>query len=205
MDVGTRSGKYGSHALMGWVALALPPLIWAGNFVVGRAASADVPPMMLAFARHLIAMLVLLPFSWAMMKRDMSRYWEFRWLLARTSLAGLVAFNLLVYIGLHSTTASNAQLMNSAIPVLIILFGAVFQQQRLGAVQAFGLLLSCLGVLTIILHGALSRLVALQFSQGDLIVFAAMVSFSLYSIWLRSFPADIDRVGLFGRSVGRRT
>lgn len=51
--------------LVGLVILIVPPLFWAGNFVVGRAARADVPPMMLAFARHFVAFGFLLPFGWA--------------------------------------------------------------------------------------------------------------------------------------------
>jgi drug/metabolite transporter (DMT)-like permease len=201
MNPGARRAKPDGAELLGWLLLALPPLLWAGNFVVGRAARADVPPMMLAFARHLIALLFLLPFGWAAMRRDLKRYWECRWHLVRTSLAGMVAFNLLVYSGLHSTTASNAQLMNSTIPVLIVLFGAVFLGQRLSIAQIFGLSLSCAGVMTIILHGDFARLIALQFSHGDLIVFGAMVSFSLFSVWLRSFPSDMDRLGLLGAQL----
>lgn len=183
------------------LVLILPPLIWAGNFVVGRAASGDVPPITLAFARHFIALVFLLPFGWAAMRRDMRRYWECRWQLLRVSLAGMVAFNLMVYLGLHTTTASNAQLMNSTIPVLIVLLGAVLLGQRLTVTQVFGLFLSCVGVLTIILHGQLARLFALQFSQGDLIVFGAMVSFALFSVWQRSFPTNVSRLGLLGAQL----
>lgn len=132
------------------------------------------------------------------MRRDLARYLEHRWQLLKVSLSGMVAFNALVYIGLHTTTASNAQLLNSTIPVLIVLFGAIFFKQRLAVAQKCGLGLSCIGVLTIILHGDLMRLVALEFSGGDLIVFAAMVSFSVFSVWLRDFPADLNRVGLLG-------
>jgi len=192
------AGERTGFSLVAGLVLAIPPLLWAGNFIVGRAASAEVPPMMLAFARQSIALLVLLPVGWAAMRRDRFRYWQHRWLLVRASLAGLVAFNVLVYIGLHSTTASNALLMNSTIPVLIILFGVVFLRQPLRAMQIIGLILSCAGVLAIILHGEVSRLFSLQFSYGDLLVFTGMVAFSLFSVWLRSFPADIDRRGLLG-------
>src|SRR5271169_3895167 len=113
MNPGARRAKPDRTELLGWFLLTLPPLFWAGNFVVGRAARADVPPMMLAFARHFVALFFLLPFGWAAKRRDLKRYWECRWQLVRASLAGMVAFNLLVYSGLHSTTASNAQLMNS--------------------------------------------------------------------------------------------
>jgi drug/metabolite transporter (DMT)-like permease len=186
---------------LGLLVLLLPPLFWAGNFIVGRAARSDVPPMMLAFARHLVALVFLLPFAWAAMRRDMRRYWACRWLLLRVSLAGMVAFNLLVYLGLHDTTASNAQLMNSAIPVVIVLIGAVSLGQRLTPAQLFGLFLSCAGVLTIILHGDVRRLVALQFSPGDVIVFAAMLCFALFSVWLHAFPTDMSRLGLLGAQL----
>lgn len=178
--------------------LALPPLFWAGNFVVGRAASAEVPPMLLALSRQVVALACLLPFGWTVMRRDLPRYWQHWLLLVRVSLAGMVVFNALVYVGLHATTASNAQLLNSTIPVLIVLFGAIFLRQRLAPGQIFGLALSCLGVLTIILRGDPLRIITLEFSIGDLIVLAAMVSFSLFSLWLRDFPADLNRLGLLG-------
>jgi drug/metabolite transporter (DMT)-like permease len=186
---------------LGRLVLILPPLFWAGNFAVGRAARDDVPPMMLAFARHLVALAFLLPFGWAAMRRDITRYWECRWRLVGISLTGMVAFNLLVYAGLRSTTASNAQLLNSAIPVLIVLFSGLFFAQRLSLARIFGLVLSCAGVLTIVLHGDFARLVALQLSGGDLLVFGAMVSFALFSVLLRCLPADMDRVGLLGAQL----
>ncbi len=190
---------------LAWLALLLPPLLWAGNFAVGRAVRDDVPPMMLAFARHFVALAALLPFGWAAMRRDIKRYWACRWQLVAVSLTGMVAFNVLVYVGLHATTASNAQLLNSTIPVLIVLLGGLLFRQRLGIIQIFGLVLSCAGVLTIVLRGDLARLVALQFSSGDLIVLAAMASFALFSVLLHSLPADIDRLGLLGAQLSLAT
>lgn len=187
--------------LAGWLILVVPPLLWAGNFAVGRAARSDVPPMMLALDRHLLALLALLPFGWGVMRRDLHRYWELRWQILRVSIAGMVVFNLLVYVGLHSTTASNAQLMNSAIPVVVMLVSALFYKQPLRMGQILGLLLSCFGVLAIVLQGQLSRLLALEFSHGDLVVFAAMVSFAFFTVWLRSFPADLNRLGLLGAQL----
>ncbi|MBN3858594.1 DMT family transporter [Paraburkholderia sp. Ac-20340] len=184
-----------------WVALALPPLLWAGNFVVGRALRTDVPPMTLAFVRHLIALVCLSPFAWPAIRRDARRYWHLRWQLVRTALTGLAGFNLLVYAGLHSTTASNALLLNSIIPVLIVLFGGLIYKQRFTGNQVVGMALSCTGVLVIILHGELSRLIALQFSAGDAIVFLGMVCFALYSLWLRALPDDLNPAGLLGAQL----
>lgn len=152
--------------------------------------------MLLAFARHLVALAVLLPFAWRSIQGDLNRYWLYRWQLVRASLAGMVAFNLLVYVGLHSTTASNAQLLNSSIPVLVVVFGAVVCGQQIRARQSLGLLLSCGGVLTIVLQGNVAHLLTLQLSYGDLAILGAMVSFSLFTVWQRSFPSSLTRVGL---------
>ncbi|SAH99635.1 membrane protein [Bordetella ansorpii] len=186
----------------GWLILLLPPLLWAGNFIVGRAVRADVPPMMLAFARHVVAFACVLPFGWAVIRRDWRQYWRLRWLLVRTGLAGLAMFSVLVYIGLHHTTAANGQLLNSTIPVLVLLMAALFFGQKLVARQVVGLALSCVGVLTIITHGDLAGLLALSFSEGDLIVFGAMASFALYSLWLRSVPPSLSRIGLLTIQLG---
>ena len=181
-----------------WLALALPPLLWAGNFIVGRAFRTDLPPATLAFVRHFVALICLLPFAFSPMRRQASAYWRVRWKVIGTAVTGMAGFNLLVYLGLHSTTASNALLLNSMIPVLISVVGAIFYRQALAHTQKAGLIISCVGVLVIILHGEPQRLVSLQFSGGDLTVFLGMVCFSFYSLWLRKLPKDLDPVGLLG-------
>lgn len=179
-----------------WLVLVLPPLLWAGNFVVGRAIRTEVPPMTLAFVRHLIAFACLVPFAWPAIRRDAKRFWGLRWQLARTAGTGLAGFNLLVYAGLQSTTASNALLLNSMIPVLIVLVGSLFYGQRLSWQRGLGMTLSCVGVVVIIAHGEFSRVLALQFSSGDVIVFLGMMCFALYSLWLRRLPADLSPIAL---------
>ena len=61
--------------------LILPPLLWAGNFVVGRAIRDDIPPMTLSFGRWVLALLIILPFAWKLMQRDWRLYWQYRWLV----------------------------------------------------------------------------------------------------------------------------
>ncbi|MBS1066708.1 DMT family transporter [Gluconobacter kondonii] len=191
----------GSIDLIGLFLLLPSPLFWAGNFIVGRAMHGIVPPMALSLWRWVIALALVLPFAMSPMRRDLSKYWQHRWRVLSISLAGVFAFNALVYIGLQSTTASNALLLNSFIPILVVLIGAVFLGQRIRHVQALGLVLSFVGVLTIIMHGQWSRLASLSFSRGDLIVFCAMISWALYTLWLRGIPAEIDRVGLIGTQI----
>jgi drug/metabolite transporter (DMT)-like permease len=196
------SGRGGRYAhVLGFLLLVLPPLFWSGNFIVGRAMRGEVPPMALSLGRWLIAFVFVLPFAWKAMRRDAPLYWRHRWMVLRVALAGVVAFNSLVYLGLQWTAAANGLLLNSFIPVLIVLLGALFYGQTLGWRQAAGLVLSFSGVLVIIFQGDWARLVAMEFSAGDVIVFTAMVSWAFYTLWLRLIPADIDRVGLMGAQI----
>jgi drug/metabolite transporter (DMT)-like permease len=191
-----------STAAWRWVLLAVPPLWWAGNFVAGRAVRDAVPPMTLAFARHLLAFLVLLPFAWPGLRADAGTLWRHRGVIARTALAGMAGFNLLVYAALHTTTATNVLLLNAAIPVLIVLFGAMLGRGAPTRHQVAGMLLSCAGVLLIIGHGDPARIAQLRFARGDLLAFAAMGGFALYSLWLRDLPAGVGRIGVLAAQLG---
>ncbi|WP_205790769.1 DMT family transporter [Burkholderia sp. Ac-20353] len=191
----------GSLPVGSLLLLLPPPLFWAGNFIVGRAMHNDVPPMALSLWRWIIALVFMLPFAFQAMRRDLSKYWKYRWRVLGVSLAGVVSFNSFVYLGLQSTTASNGLLLNSFIPILIVLLAAIFYRQRLYMAQVLGLTLSFAGVVTIVMHGDWSGLASLSISRGDLLIFCAMVSWAFYTLWLRGFPADIDRIGLMGTQI----
>ena len=191
-----------SHPLTALIAVfTLPPLLWAGNFIVGRAVRDDIPPVTLTLVRWLVALVIILPFALPHIRRDWPRYLQHAGRIVAISLSGIAAFSLLVYFGLHHTSGTNALLLNSCVPVLILLFSAVFWGARLNMTQITGLLLSCAGVLTIIFRGDPRGLLTLAFSSGDLLLLGAMTCFAFYPLWLRGLPADINRLGLLGVQV----
>ncbi|MCG8708633.1 DMT family transporter [Brenneria sp. 4F2] len=190
-----------SFSLLSWSTLVVPPLLWAGNFVVGRAVRHDLTPMTLSFWRWVIALICLLPFSYMTLRRGWRGYWEQRWLVLRVSVVGVAAFNSLIYLGLRTTTANNALLLNSLIPLLIVMLGACFYHQRLKMNQYVGLILSFAGVLTLILRGNWSQWQDIHFVPGDAIVLAAMICWAFYTLWLRQLPADLDRIGLMSVQI----
>ncbi|MEK0239317.1 DMT family transporter [Klebsiella variicola] len=191
-----------NHPLSAIIAVfTLPPLLWAGNFIVGRAVRNDIPPVTLTLARWLVALVIILPFALPYIRRDWPYYRQYAGRIVAVSLSGIAAFSLLVYFGLHHTSGTNALLLNSCVPVLILLFSAAFWGVSLDIRQIFGLLLSCAGVLTIIFQGDPSGLVNLAFSSGDLLLLGAMTCFAFYTLWLRGIPAQVNRLGLLGVQV----
>ncbi len=184
-----------------WAVLALPPLFWAGNFIVARASRGEWPPVALSFGRWSIALIALLPFAWPYLRRDFPLYRRYFFRILLLTLPGVAAFNSLVYWGLQTSTATNGMLLNSTIPLLIMALGALFWGQRLGLWAILGLIVSTLGVAVVILQGSWARAAALDFARGDLIIFAAMVAWALYTMGLKTFPPEVNRIGLLAVQI----
>lgn len=184
-----------------WAVLALPPLFWAGNFIVARYARGDWPPVSLAFGRWVIALIALWPFAWPHLRRDAPLYRRHFWRILGISLPGVVMFNTLIYWGLQTTPATNGMLLNSTIPLLILALGALFWGQRLSLWAIAGLCVSTLGVAVVILQGSMARAVALDFARGDLVIFAAMIAWAFYTIGLKLFPPEVNRIGLLAVQI----
>lgn len=172
-----------------YLLLLFPPLFWSGNFIIGRAVRADVPPVGLAFWRWCGGSILLLIFTWPYLQRDWLRIRQHWAIIALLSFLGVATFNTLVYTGLRSTTAINALLLQSMMPVMIVLISFLFLRETVTLVQVVGILLSLSGVVIIIAQGDLQVLTSLSLNIGDLLVFIAVISYAAYSIWLRRRPA----------------
>ncbi|MGH1430729.1 MAG: DMT family transporter [Neptuniibacter sp.] len=178
---------------MAYLLLALTTLFWATNFVLGRAFSPDIPPITLAFIRWSVALAILLPFViptvWK--KRVLIRE---NWLsLSLLGTLSVATFNTLAYIGLQSTTALNGTLMQSTMPIMILLLSAVFLRETATKKQWLGVIVSLAGVLLLISKGSLELFLELRFNTGDLWIISAMLIWGIYSICLRWKPTDLTQ------------
>jgi drug/metabolite transporter (DMT)-like permease len=176
--------------------LALAALFWSGNFVVARGMSGKVPPLGLAFWRWLVA-LVILAFlarrSLAAQWRTIARAWR---IVVPLGILGVGNFNMLVYVGLQDTTATNGLLLQSACPAFIVAISSLVGAGHPSARQLAGIATSLLGVATILARGAPGNLSALAFAPGDLWVLAAVLSWAIYTILLARRPAAVDPLAL---------
>lgn len=172
--------------------LTLPPLLWAGNAVVGRMVSPLVPPILLNFLRWAIAFLVLLPFAWRLLRAD-SPLWPRMRRYAVLGLLGVGCYNTLQYVAVKTSTPINVTLVGSSIPVFMLAFGALFFGQRITQRQVIGAVLSIAGVLLVLSHGELAHLAQVHFVAGDLYMLLATAAWAVYS-WLLTRPGDPPQV-----------
>ncbi|NML07182.1 DMT family transporter [Sphingomonas sp. G-3-2-10] len=171
-----------------YAMLTIVMLLWAGNSIVGRAVRDDIPALTLAWFRWSGALLILLPFAFASLKADRAvirAHWKPILLLG---LLGVAAFNALLYSGLRYTPASNAMLIQAAIPALVLLFDRLLFRERPRALQLLGVTASTLGVLFVVVHGDFAALLALRLGPGELLVLLAVSFWALYTSLLRLRP-----------------
>lgn len=168
--------------------MLLPGLFWAGNAIVARSLAGDVPPIGLAFWRWTVGAVLILPFARQHLARDwgtLVKSWPIMLLL---SVLGISIFNTFLYIGAHTTTALNIVMLQSALPVVIVLMTFLLFRDRLTGRQALGIAVSLAGTLTLIAHGDLGVLAHLDINDGDLWMLAAVVSYAAYTALLRLRP-----------------
>lgn len=171
-----------------FLLLGLVMLLWAGNSIIGRAVRMDVGPFTLAFVRWAGASLVLLPFAWRPLRQDwpeIRRGWKAILLLG---LLGIATFNTVLYSGLRHTTATNALLLQAAIPPAVLLFNRLFFGVRPGLWPSIGVMASVFGVVVIVFGGDPTSALQLRFGRGDALVLGAVTIWALYTVFLRLRP-----------------
>jgi len=172
-----------------YLLLTLANLFWAGNWIIGRAFRGELPPIALSFWRWVVALLCLVPLSLPHLRRDWPQLRAaWRWLLLYGAV-GTGGYNALTYGGLQYTTAINGALLNSFIPIMIVVMSWLMLGRRIGSREAGGILVSLVGVLVIVGHGEPRRLRELTVNVGDLWILTSVVAWSAYTLLLSKRPA----------------
>ncbi|MGE0357909.1 MAG: DMT family transporter [Burkholderiales bacterium] len=185
-----------------YLLLSVTSLFWSLNWVVGKAivpqagAPGAVSPLTLTFIRWVIAVAAMMPFAWPLIRAHwpvVVAHWKS---IAWIGFWGTGLHNAFAYVGLQYTTATNGVILNSAIPVLIILTGWIVYRDTITRGQAVGVAVSLAGVMAVLTGGDPAVLARLSLNRGDLIVLAGMVFWAVYTVLLRTRPAVLPGLAL---------
>jgi len=169
-----------------YIMLVCATLFWAGNFMVGKFAFlTNIPPMSLVFYRWSLVWLILLPFTFKEIIRSKDIILKNLPLLLFLALTSVGLFNSFTYLSLVYTQVINASLFNTAIPAIIILLCFLFKIEKTNKYQILGLIISVLGILSIITKLNLEIILSLNFNKGDLIMIGGVITWGLYSSFLK--------------------
>lgn len=171
-----------------YLLLMLATLFWGGNAVASRLAVGEVSPLLLTALRWIGVCALIAPFY----AREIAVGWNsvirhpFRIILP--GILGQTGFNVLMYVGAHSTTALNIGLLQGATPALVFLGVWLVYGARVGALQAIGVAVTMVGVAVISSGGSLHALLGLQLNRGDAMMLIAVLLYAGYTVAMRDRP-----------------
>lgn len=182
-----------------YILLIFCVLFWSGNFILGRYIKNDLEPLQLAFFRWLGVLIIFLPFILQKRHEVFKALKQKPFFMLLLSFLGIAVFNTILYVGLQDTTATNALLINSATPILIIFVSMLILKTRISKLQIFGIIVSMVGVIYLALNGDFKRLLTLTFNKGDIWVITSSISWAFYSVLLKFKPKEFE--GFFPTTV----
>ncbi|MGO4889493.1 DMT family transporter [Anaerobacillus sp. MEB173] len=183
--------------------LLLTSFLWAGNFIVGKWLVGHASPMTLTTLRWLIAIVCLVPIVWVVERK----LWPTRkaiFPLLLMGLTGVVLFNMLQFMALEHTSATNVGLISTLIALSIAFFSVLFLKERLTLLQVIAMLLSLFGVVLVITNGNRDILLSLQFNLGDVLMIGAVCIWGIYVVlskWAMNYTSPMMATlysGIFG-------
>ena len=174
------------------IFLTLAVLFWSGNFVFGRMVSTEIKAIQLSFFRWFFVFLILLPYLIYRYEHIIKIFKKEYLILLIFGTIGIAGFNTFLYIGLKTTTATNGLLINSSIPIMIIVLSSIILKTTITKIQALGIVLSTLGVIFLILKGSLENIITLEFTYGDLWILLACLNWALYTVLLKYKPKELN-------------
>jgi drug/metabolite transporter (DMT)-like permease len=175
------------------VLLWVVPALWSSNYLIARASEGVIAPHVLALGRWMLAIALLLPFTWRVLAsaegREAVRR-EWRQLLVLGGL-GMWICGALVYLGGHTTSSTNIALLYAATPVAIVYAGSRLLNEPMSRAQWGGVVLALAGVLFVIAGGDPRVLLEVRFTVGDGWILVAAVGWAAYSVLLKHWPSAL--------------
>jgi drug/metabolite transporter (DMT)-like permease len=180
---------------VGYALVVLAVLTWAGNAVVGRAASSvDIPPIALNFWRWAAAGLILAPFAIAPLRAQWDAFRAHWRLWVAFGLVTVVGFNTTFYVALKHTTVVQGTLISALMPIVVLVAARFLFTQPITARQLAGVVVSILGVGVIVSRGDAAVLQRLVFNVGDLWMLAATCLWAAQTVFIRFVPKGMNVV-----------
>jgi len=186
-----------SKKYLAYLLLVLASLFWSGNFIVGKFATLfEIPPLTLNVFRWISVWIILIPFTY---KEIYKNYTYIRKNFLVISFMGVITistFNSVVYFALNYTQVINAVLVLAVIPAVTIVLSSLMKIEKTNFFQILGLILSIIGVGSIISNGDIQRIASLSFNKGDLWMLICVFTWALYSTLLKKHKFKFSQFSL---------
>ena len=186
-----------SKKYLAYILLVVASLCWSGNFIVGKFATLfEIPPLTLNTFRWISVWLILIPFTYKEIYNNLAYIKKNFFVISFMGVITISTFNSVVYFALNYTQVINAVLVLAIIPAVTIVLSSLMKIEKTNVFQIFGLILSIIGVGSIISNGDIQRVMSLSFNNGDLWMLVCVLSWALYSTLLKKNKLKLSQFSL---------
>jgi drug/metabolite transporter (DMT)-like permease len=182
-----------------WLAVLTITVLWASSLVLAKIVFVELTPITFVALRYTLACPILVPMALFARRRqetsnDPRKHWK---LLVVAGLAGPFLSQVMQYIGLNMTTASDAVLLLNFTPVFAVILAAAVIDERITIAKLIGLIMATLGAIMIVFNPAPvdptidpTRLI------GDIILIASTFFFAINGIIGKIAVKSVDSVSV---------
>lgn len=169
------------------VAMALA----GSSVVVGKRLAGNFPVFLTTFATLLVALIVMLPCAWQ--KREeirglVPREWIYLFL---QGMCGIVLFRVLMLSGLRTIGAAQAGIITGTSPAVLTILSWLILGERPAILSSIGVLCAMVGAAGLARADAGGTVIS-GMSWGGILVFGAVISEGLFSIWRKRIAATVS-------------
>ncbi len=180
-----------------YILLVVATVFWGANFIFAKLALRSMEPSLIATFRFLIASLTVMLFfvlkqgslNWRAVKKKLG-------ILSVSGLIGVFIYNLMMFVGLKTTSSTNGALIMGLNPMFTLLFSVFLLKSKINRYQILGIVISFCGVLFIISGGHLNVLLNLKFVSGDVLLIISSMVFGLYNVINKKYLTGLDALNL---------
>lgn len=170
---------------LAYLGVIIATFFWGTNFNAGAYIIAHQPPITASIERFSLATLALLLFFGLRGQLRLSTL-KNNWLAyLGLGVLGFTLFNLCTFFGLQSTTPINGALILATTPLWTLVFGVIWENEKLNGSRIAGLLAGFIGVVLVITKGQIQTLLRLEISPGDGIILLGSLAWALNMVGTR--------------------
>ncbi len=160
-------------------------VVWGASFIATKIAVGQISPISVVWIRFAMGIPIL--FLAVAMRKQFALPKRREWLyFALLGFVGISFHQWLQSNGLQTSQATTTAWIVATTPMFIAIFGWLALKEKLTPVQAFGILLSTLGVLVVVSKGDFAALAIGQFgAPGDVLILISSVNWAVFSILSR--------------------
>jgi drug/metabolite transporter (DMT)-like permease len=173
--------------LEAYFVLFLAVFGWALNLVFGRFLHDDLPPFGISFWRWAVALAVLSLIFWRKTFILFNLIRRHCYQFCMLAIFGVVIASSFQYVGLDYTSAIDAGIIITLMPIFITLCAAIILKTKISGLQKLGMIISFLGALVIITSGRLQDIRHFAFNFGDFILVIAAFSWGVYTTLIKKY------------------